>query len=345
MKRLQKQDFGVLYGAERAFEPASSITALWQDAEKRAMEQLYASTLGAKEPITSDYERFRALCRLMPCLKGSAVRRHCEDLLADRFQIESPMNEETCDAIWHATAEALLLSPCSVADVVGDGRRCLLAKESDLDGWDASRISVVLDANGLPRLEARDWKEWLACANARIERFGEAGCDRAFFTIPRGYTFEAPNLYRVGEVLLSKRRDATEEYLLITQALRYLCERCREKGWSLYLRAEGAAEETLRLLEYVSKAVGLPSVCFMTPCPDVRDALLAFGASQVREESFLPLVCLADHPSEGELRRAIEEYAARFPIGLLQFACGGDLRNARSEEARLCRVLSEFENQ
>lgn len=345
MKQLLEDDFGMMYDAEQAFQNAPNLTVLWWDAEKQSMLNLYASTVGTGERITSDFERFRALCRLMPQLKGNAVRHHCEDFLARHFGWNRSIDEQSCGEIWHSTAESLLTSPRSVADIIGEGRRCMLSSESLLEGWNSQRIPVMLNASGLPTLNVRDWNEWLILANERIERFAEARCDRVYLKIPRGYTFEEPNLYRVGEVLLTKRRSMSEQSLLITQTLRYLCERCTEREWILYLCVESSAEESIRLLEYLARAVGLPAVRWMTSHSDTRDTLLSFGFAETRKNSFLPLICLSDHPSDGELERTVAEYAARFPVGLLRFACGGDLRNAYAEEERLDRVLSKYENQ
>lgn len=332
-------DYAKISDFARAFQNASDLTALWWDDEKQSVFNLWCMTVGKERPRASDFDRFRALCEMMPMLVGHPVQRHCADFLKQYFQCEIPMDEAHCDEIWRMTADALLLQPKRAVDLF-DEPIGLLWESEELPHGLPNHMQPILPAERLMNLHAPDWKAWCRIADAELDAFAACGCNRAVVRLHDDFHFEAPNLYRVEQILQLPNKKIAKSDLLLTQVVRYLSEACAARHWMLQLEIGDCAIDAAILLSYVEDTVGLPTLLWSTPSARTRDKMLAF-ASRERKNPILPILCLADYPSDRELADALTAYAARYPIGMLSYATGTDLSNVASERQRLLTMIEK----
>lgn len=336
------EDFATVTDAKSFMRPASNITELWQTEEKRRLIQLWSMTAGADAPTFSDYDQFAALCSMMPMLVGHTAERHCKFFLKEYYDCTLPIDEEHCEEIWHMIAEELLHEPRSVADLFHSNRRGIkwLLWERELPSKPFPKGLVpMLSAKMLMEKTAPDWESWKHEADRVANDFSMLGCQRVYVCVPNGYTFSTPSLYAVERALTAKKRSFEDDCVLLSQTVRYLCALCIARGWKLFLSVDQNANESLALLEYCEKAVGLPSICWKTACVEAIDAMVAFSC-RAHHSPCTPVFCASDYPSDAELRAALDAYAARYPLGLLQFASGGELIDSAAELSRLRDLLA-----
>ena len=325
-------DFCRLTGNDRLFQNASNLTELWWDEDKQNLLNLVGMTTGEQIERFSDYEKFRALCRLMPMLDGHPIKHRCKDFLTRYFACDLPMDEANCDEIWQMTAQELLLHPRCVADLVDSPVGLLWEVDARPKNLPKS-IRPILCAERLMSLSAPDWRTWIDFANDELDAFATCGCDRVYIRFCDDFRFETPNLYRVEQTLKALDKKGKICDLLLCQVVRFLCEACAARGWSLQIEVEDCADEVLLLLNYAEQAVGLPRIVWSTANAKTRDGMLAF-AFRAHKNSVLPILNGADHPSDGELSDAMQAWAARYPAGMLSYSCGGSLIDVVSDRRR-----------
>lgn len=333
-----KYDFGTLSNAVALDRRVTNLTELWWDDEKEKLLNLWCSLHESLSADLSDYEKFRALCEMMPSLNGHPVRRHCRDFLRTHFACEMSLDLQNCDAIWRLTSEALLMTPKTCKSLLPADAQLLCSDERSIDCCEAP----IFDACRFQSYEATDWGVWKEQADQDLTRFSKHGCNRIFLTLPHGFVFQKPDVYHVELALKKKHKTEEDMCLLLSQTVRYACEACLLRGWSLTVRIADCGDGAVRLFEYVEKRIGLPKILWSTADAKTRDQMLAFGY-QTHKNLILPMLCLVDYPSDRELDEVWDAYAARYPIGWLLFACGTDVRNRMSERARLDRILKNKE--
>lgn len=346
MKDQWTESYGTVLHPERIKQPASNITVLWETEEMNRLLALWSMTEGAEQPLYSDYEKFRALCQMMPHLKGHPVKRYCADFLKRYFNCTLPMDAAHCDTIWRETSDFLLLHPLSVADVIGGGgdvNRLLWSTEV-LPEQLPSGITPELTADALMKLCCVDASHWSVAIKGLLDRFFEIGCDRILFSFADDFSFQAPDLYHVNAVIAKQRLDKAEKDLLLSQLFRMTCALCAECGRKIHLRVGNCTDAVVSLLTYTEKAVGLPALYWSTESPKTRDALLSFGYT-MHQNAVCPMLCLCDYPSDAELQNAISAYAARYPVGMLQASCGADLRMTETEKLRFSSILENIKDE
>ena len=326
-KQLQ-YDYGTLDGVQ-ADRVATNLTQLFWNSERERLVAWWLSATGNSDPAPSDYDKLRVLCEMMPALAGNPLKKSCERILREQLEIALPLKLENCDEIWRESAEKLLWNPISP--------RMLSADVAIPD------VREICSAETLLATDEVELSAWQESLSARMEQKNKEGFRRVLLRIPSGYSFSEPDPYHVG-IALRQKGNAEWRGMLIAQGVRMLCRACVAYGWSLQLELGAHAEEAVALLSYAERTVGLPVLAWSTPYADTRDAMLAFGY-QPHARPVFPLIRLADHPTDGELRNAIESYAARVPLGALCFACGGDARDNTMERERLLEALKKMESE
>lgn len=341
MREFQwSEAYGTLTEPTETDRIASNLTSLWQTPQMRDLLALWSMTDGKNESLTSDYERFRALCRMMPYLDGHPVKRYCETLLQTCFSCTLPPDAAHCDAIWQETAHELLMHPRTVGDLLSKSgsKRYLL--------WTDDALPKALPNGLVPELMAERlyatsaislgaWEEELA---ALADCFARYGSNRIFFEFPNSFEFVSPDPYHVNLALAKEHQTAADHNLLTSQLFRMICALCIARGWGVHLQVGDCAEAAVALLTYAEKSVGLPELYWSTVSSVTRDTLLAFGYA-THQNAVLPLLRLCDYPSDVELQTALSAYAARYPIGMLHVSYGADLRMELAEQARLQSIL------
>ena len=319
-------DFGVLPGTFDLQKPLSNITECLQGED---LDRLLRISFGKQTESLSAYERFRLLARLMPELELHPFKDWTVYLLKQAFGIEEPLTAESCDWIWKESARILSADYPDAASLLthllGSNRPGLLCGRKDLQCLQGMPLSPILDGNRLLLTAAHTWNEWEREMVDTVSEFQSFGSRSMLFRIPQSYRFLRPDRYHTEESLANKVRSDEEKNLLISQCLRQLFLLCKESGSVLILHAEGDTRESLALLRFLERSIGLPNLVLAAA---KAQELCAF-ADYIAEPHDAVLRCgifLSDYPSEGELWDAITRASARYPFGYLQFISADDLR-------------------
>ena len=110
---------------------------------------------------------------------------------------------------------------------------------------------------------------------------------------------------------------------------------------TLLLRASCEGEDTVKLLRRAVKTVGVPNLIWSTNRYAAREELLKLS-QQPHDREIRCAILLSDFPSDDELRYAINEYAARYPLGRLAVLSNSDLRILAYEQKRFLRVVEQI---
>lgn len=283
----------------------------------------------------SDYDRFKAFCRVIPLLSRHPIVAKVSSLLKLCFGIEIPCTIQTCDDIWQTVSSKLFKMPMNGVDclkVLNYSHNAQLLIDCDqLTKIDIcpNGVELVLYGNSLIETSMQDWGSW----KAEIERTTDhLGSRYVYFKLTNEMAYDPPSLYHVEQAL---RENSTERTgLLLAQALRELCLICRQKEMTLYLDIESTDKKrVVLLLERIYKSVGLPHIVFFTRDLSTLDAMISLSAT-------LPIGLLTcgfltgNYPSANELKTAYEATVARYPAGLLNIFYGFDLRYSNYEKDR-----------
>ena len=208
----------------------SNITEVWLYGDHYKWRAMRSCGV-PEEYITgkaSDYDKFRAWCRIMPKLIGNPLYHWSHLELRRFFDCELTINEENCDAIWKWTAEKLaspdmsaralirrsnVLVVCTTDDPADSLEYHMQLADSDFETKvlptfrpDAALkvnqkgitayIKRLGEANGVDISDYETLKQALSIA---LDRFQNAGCRVADhgFDLP---TFAVPNEYAAGEI-------------------------------------------------------------------------------------------------------------------------------------------------
>ena len=208
----------------------SNITEVWLYGDHykwRAMRSCGIS----EEYITgnaSDYDRFRAWCRIMPKLIGNPLYHWSHLELRRFFDCDLTINEENCDAIWTLTSEKLQSPDMTAQNLIRRSNVAVVCTTDDPadtleyhmqlaeSGFEtkvlptfrpdaalkinqkgfAAYIKRLGEANGV---EITDYESLKTALTVALDRFEKAGCRVADhgFDVP---TFVVPNEYAAGEI-------------------------------------------------------------------------------------------------------------------------------------------------
>ncbi len=312
-------DFGILPDGLYQKKYIESVTDLLLDKDAERLLRFCGIAKERFGKAASQYDKFCALCDAAVLAEGHPVIAWCQEVLARVFGISLPISGETCETIWRQSVirlqevpltpeEALaLLYSGSPARILSDATRSLPVT-----------CIPVLDAASLTTaISAKDWGAWLCAAQEILDHFAEKGCDTVYLCLKEGFVFDAPNLYRVNQILNETDADRFTSSLWIAQLARLLSAECKRRDWSLCLRVLCDGEEACKLLAYLESSVGLARCVWSTSDPASEEALLRFQAKDHACELFWAL-WRADYPTTQSWRQAIKSCQERYPIGRLQ---------------------------
>lgn len=282
----------------------------------------------------SDYDKFSALCAVMPQMGGHPLYRRAHAMLESVCGCRLPINEGNCAAIWRACADTCMADGLGVRDVLYRlGVRTVYVAETpeaDLSAYAAQpvdmRIVPLFDPSVLLDPTSDGFADALACLG-KIEsvgdltaalhqaatRFAAVGCDRVRVSLP-SFAFERPHPYRADQVFKAYRnRDAElpDIDVYVSQMIRVLGEIAVENGWQMVLSYD-SADEIRELLSYLDGCDRLPR----TTCVGT---MVGYGASDlVGAHGSVSVGISADGEcTQGLLNAALGYYAISAPIGSL----------------------------
>ena len=232
----------------------------------------------------SDYDKFSALCAVMPQMGGQLLYRRAHRMIQAVCGCELPINEGNCAAIWRACADTCMADGLGVRDVLYRlGVRTVYVAEppeADLSAYAAQPVdmrivplfdpSVLLDptsdgfADALARLgEIESVGDLTDALYQAAARFAHAGCDRVRVSLP-SFGFDRPHPYRADQILKAYRsRDAElpDIDVYVSQMLRVIGEIAVKNGWQMTL-ADAYVENIEEMLTYLTDVERLPRTVY-----------------------------------------------------------------------------------
>lgn len=186
----------------------------------------------AEEYITgnaSDYDKFRAWCRIMPKLIGNPLYHWSHLELRRFFDCELTINEENCDAIWALTSEKLQLPDMSARALIRRSNVAVVCTTDDpadtlefhaqlAESDFATKVlptfrpdaALNIDKRGIAAYIKRlgeangvvitDYETLKTAMTVALDRFEKAGCRLADHGISDALQFVVPNEYAANEI-------------------------------------------------------------------------------------------------------------------------------------------------
>lgn len=255
----------------------------------------------------SDYERFTALCRAIPLLKGNRAPTRWRELLWGACQISFPLSEENAPKIWENAANRFFdgeIFPVPVNPTVGNPPLTDFPKPVN------ERSVRVPSFFFRDNFNVEDWQKEL---HAWVKSQKENAL--IVLTLPESYRMTRPDLYHVSLALDKRIRTPIDTNLLLTQAFRELCGCLAGTDARLLLRAECPMAEAVALVSYGKSKVGLPSVML-----NFRDRGAILSAPDTMYEakicrSVRLAVCAEDFSGGADLRAVVTSLCTVYPFG------------------------------
>lgn len=290
-----------------------NITELIGREEMRLVLRLCGTGEDECGETASDYEMFRAFCRVTPLLSGHLLLARARAILREGFGITETPSCCTCDAIWRETADLLLQAPRAADSFEG-----LLWEEGNPALLSENRVSLssAFPATLLVRTRAGSFDSWMREIESVLCDAAARGCKSIFFGLPEPYTDRRPDVYHVDQALHKPRREKPDLDLLHAQLMRVVAQLSQGLGLRMILRVECGAEDAVAVLGRVEREVGLPSLIWTTAREDVRDALVKWSAEEHGGEIFAALT-ESDFPSEEARSAIVSAWATEYPVGRL----------------------------
>ncbi len=252
---------------------------------------------------SSDYEKFRDLCRKMPSLIGNPIYIIIHLALRRYFDCDLIINEKNCDEIWRITAKRLERPDMTAKKLIEDSNvklLCTTLDPSDTLEYHAKiakdesssvkvlptfcpdksiaincegicdHLKVLGDANGT---QIKDYESLKTAMTNALDRFHSLGCKSAKHTFDGVFTFIKPDEYHADLVLkkaiASNGKDVTpEEYNMFrSQVLYFFAEQYKKRGWVMQLNFSTFNTSLSLMLDYFGTYNALPRTLFCSADP------------------------------------------------------------------------------
>jgi len=252
----------------------STLTGLWitPDPYKHRLMRIMGVPESHITGGASDYDKFRAFCRIFPMLMGTPVYDWCRMELWQVFGIDTVPSDDTADAIWQAAMERLpSVTPASVFRqfnvVYASPVASMLSDVSfyggmpdaapSLRGDDAAAPDTAFAArlSEVSGITVASLDEYFAAMDARLDAFAAVGCRFADHALDDGFCYlpdDGKNDARFAAMLRGGNFDRNA---LTSHILRTLGGMYAKRGMILQLHI-GAMRHTSTRLRAIAGAAG-----------------------------------------------------------------------------------------
>ena len=289
---------------------------------------------------SSDYQKFRALCRSFPLLDGHPFKEQITSFLNLHFQGLPELSPEACDILWRAISDELASNPRKGSDFLPKGALFWLSDSLILPSKLPQNVSPILDGNLFLPVSAQSYTLWQKEISSVLSTFYLAGCQRVIVRLDPSFRFVQPSVYHVENALRTEKRTDEQNFLLITQILRELSALCQKQSLALHLLLECSGHEAVAALRYVQHSVGLPALYWSAATREASEEMLSFSAFPHKNDVLWTLHS-GYMKSPTELTAALQFAASRYPVGRLSLVTGADLRYVDIAEERCRRILEK----
>ncbi len=252
---------------------------------------------------SSDYEKFREICRIMPEFIENPLYIISHLALRRYFNCDLLLNEKNCDEIWKTAARALENGNITAKKLISEGNISLLCTNADPsdsleyyteiaeDKSFGTKVlpsfcpdkSIVINCEGICEylktlgdsngVEIKDYASLKDAMTNALNRFHLLGCKIAKHTLNGDFTFAKPDEYHADLVLrkaiASNGKDVTpEEYTMFRdQMLYFFAEQYKKRGWVMQLHFSTFNTSISFMLDYFSTYNALPRTLFCSDLP------------------------------------------------------------------------------
>lgn len=276
----------------------SNITELWLGEDHYKWRAMRSAGVPEKAVTgdASDYEKFRAYAGIMPKLIGNPLYHWTHLELRRYFDCSLILNEDTCDEIWHMTAEKLAEPSFSVRNLIRRSRVDLLCTTDDpadslayhkalaADDTFETRVLPAFrpdksfninkpglrayydrlgEASGVDVHDVPSLKEAL---RRRIDFFDQMGCRTADHGLDEFPLFVKPSEYAAEQALqralATDGKDVTAEMLCVLKGemLRFLAAEYAARGWVMQLHMGVARNVNTNMMKRLGPDTGFDTI-------------------------------------------------------------------------------------
>ena len=251
----------------------SNITELWLYADHYKWRAMRSCGVDEKYITgdSSDFEKFREYCRIMPLMIGNPIYYLSHLELRRYFECDLTINEKNCEQIWQITADKLAHNSFGAKDYIRSSNVKLLCTTDDPTddlcyhkeirssgfetqvlptfspdkGFNIERkgIKSYIDALGKSSgVEIIDLDSLCKAYLISLDRFDELGCRTADHGMGNYVSYLKPDPYHANlilkKALASDGVDITPDELALwkTQMMRFFGLEYVKRGWVLQLR-------------------------------------------------------------------------------------------------------------
>lgn len=245
---------------------------------------------------SSDYEKFKEYCRLMPDLIGNPLYIRSRLELSRYFGIDLPINESNCDIIWKRTAEILFekgFGPKDLLELNNVGILCTaddptdtldhlneLQNNNSLKLYPSFLADKILNLSSCGickyidsiakkyNIKVNNYDDLDRALSKAADEFESYGCRTVVLHIDAGWKYIKPDKYHVDLIFKKaiekdgKSINSDELYLWQSQIIRLFGRMCVNKNWVLQLYFYGEMRNNTPLFEYLLKERALPKTIF-----------------------------------------------------------------------------------
>ncbi len=250
----------------------SNICELWLYADHYKWRAMRSCGVDEKYITgkSSDFEKFREYCRIMPLMIGNPIYHWSHLELRRYFGCELTINAENCEKIWELTAEKLSRDNFGAKDYIISSNVKLLCttddpaddlhyhKEIKESGFEVQVLPAFRPDKGL-NIERKGIKAYIKALGessgieisdldslcraylVSLDRFDALGCKTADHGMDDYIPFRKPDPYHANEIfkkaLASDGADITDDDLALwkTQMMRFFGLEYVKRGWVLQL--------------------------------------------------------------------------------------------------------------
>ena len=254
---------------------------------------------------SSDFEKFRELCRIMPMLIGNSQYAFCHEALRRFFNCELTINSDNCETIWRRASDALTKRKLGAYDCLKASRiKTIFVAASptdDLKPYEAlgsldkdmsilpvfcpdrcfdigkrGALEYFSEIEKITSVSICDYDSFCQACRLLMDRFEAVGCKTACHNVSAAYSFTRPDPYHANLVIqkaisgMSAHITKEELSLWQTQLLRFFGSEYTKRHWIMQIGcSQSYGCELEAALKYISDQGLLPKVLI---CSDIFNA-------------------------------------------------------------------------
>ena len=225
----------------------------------------YYADRGHITESSSDYEKFKAFCSMLPSFAGHPLYVLSHSELQKFYGCDLEINENNCDAIWDLVNKKIFAESITEESIIS---------KNNIEPAQYLYISWKYDL--INRNDISDLASLEKTLIQMISDANDAGCKIGIIDPPSG--FVSPNPYRADIIFKQIKQDdysvsCDDINHLDMQILRIIGREAKTNGWSLIYSSQHTISTAA--IDYLNRNDVLPKLCKLDilPCGETMDNL------------------------------------------------------------------------